>query len=527
MRWIATLLILTLSLLAGDVNIPDVTLLIPMRDGTELPADFYFPEAQEDPLPCILMRNPSGRRTEPWVQYATLSHFGFLVVIQDTRSAADPTHKMIPYWSDGWGIHQDGFDTVEWLAKTPFTNGNIGTIGFSAPGITQLLLAPSAPPSLKCQYIGVAASNPYRQCVFNGGQVLKNQVEGWLRTHGDNPEHLAFVLSQPDYNDFWHQLNTIPVADRVKVPAIHYGGWFDIFLEGTLDGFVSRHNQGAEGARGQQKLVIGPWTHRWPLTVTFGDFEVPILGRTVPDDISPVRWFDYYLRGRDNQSDAIPPVQYYVMGPFDGTPSIGNVWKTATNWPVPAIPATLYLCPDHSLDRVIPHLGNLSFLYDPEHPVPTLGGRNLFLESGPKDQSAIEQRPDVLIFTTEPLLKDLEVTGRIIAKIFFKSNQNDTDLSVRLSDVYPDGRSILITDGITRLGSLKASTGKPQEVEVDLYSTSMVFAKGHSIRIAITSSNYPRYEKNLNGPTAQVAENTLYMGGKYPSKIVFPIVPNQ
>lgn len=528
--------VLLASSLQAEQPTPNFTLLIPMRDGTELPTDIYLPEdAQLKEHPCILMRNPSGRRAQPWVQYGELAKYGYIVAIQDARNVIDPEGKTMPYWSDGWGKEQDGYDTVEWLAKSPFTDGNIGTIGFSAPGITQLLMAPSAPPSLKCQYVGVAAANLYEQCAFNGGQVLKNQVEGWLACHGDDKDLLTAVTSQPHYNEFWDQLNTVNVADRVNVPAIHYGGWYDIFLNGTIDAFASRNNNGGEGAKGKQKMLIGPWTHQWPANTKLGDFDVPEQGRIPPYDFSPVQWFDHHLKGKETHWDSVPAVTYYVMGPFDGTPSKGNVWKTADTWPVPAEEKVLYLSMDHQLTEKAIGTGSKHYDYDPENPTPTNGGRNLFLESGPKDQRIIEERDDVIVFTSEPLEEDLEVTGQIVAKIFFGSDQEDTDLAVRLTDVYPDGKSILITDGIQRIAHQRCVKGAgpcdgPEEVEVDLFSTSMVFAKGHRIRISLTSSNYPRYEKNLNvaflneGETHKVAHNSIYFGGNTPSKIVLPVV---
>jgi predicted acyl esterase len=528
------------SLSAEELK-PDVTVMIPMRDGTELPTDLYLPSLEARGLPCILLRSPAGRHAY-WKEFAKLAKEGYVVAIQETRSALDTEGKTFPFITDGWGKLQDGYDTVEWLAKSPYTNGKIGTWGASALGITQLLLAPSNPPHLKCQYILVAAASIYHHALFPGGQLLKHQAESWLGYYAHDSGVQSYVCQRPFYNEFWKQLNSLEAAPRIQVPGMHIGGWYDTFLQGTLTSFASRQYQGGEGARGKQKLIIGPWTHFWPLSQKFGDFEVPKAGIQTPFDISPKRWFDYYLKGVDNGLEDMPPVTYYVMGPFDGTPSSGNVWRTSDVWPVPAIETNFYLTSDFHLEKKVPNEGKVSYRYDPSNVITTLGGHNLFLESGPKDQRSIENRKDVLVFTTPSLEDDVEVTGPISATIFFKTDQKDTDIILRLSDVYPDGRSILISEGGYRLGVMCYQTDNFQpsqvdriyELKIDLWATSMVFAKGHSIRLSISSSNYPRYEKNMNvgligNNTGKFnfANNTIYMGDKYPSRLFLPIVHHE
>lgn len=535
-RTIVVLCLLFGKLVAEEELKPDFTLLIPMRDGTELPTDIYLPpNGGLKAHPCILLRNPSGKRAQPWLHIAALNKFGYVIAIQDTRNRLDQDGITMPYFSDGWGEEKDGYDAVEWLAQSPFTNGEIGTIGFSAAGITQLLMAPSAPPSLKCQYIGVAAANLYSEAVFNGGQVLKNQVEGWWASHGNNPDVLAFVINQRDYNDFWDKFNTIKVAEMVTVPALHYGGWYDIFLQGTIDGFVSRQYQGGIGAKGKQKLLIGPWTHSWPRNPKIGDFDVPKEGVRAPFDFSPQTWFAYYLKGEGHAIEEIPPVTYYVMGPFDGTPSKGNRWKTSQDWPIPSEKKTLYLTSRGELQAHVPFESkSQSYVYDPMDPSPTIGGRNLFLEPGAKDQRRLEGRPDILLYTTETLDEDLEVTGHVTAQIYGTTDCVDTDIVARLTDVYPDGKSVLICDGICRFNTIRTlldpvGASTPTEMEVDLGITSMVFAKGHRIRLSVASSNYPRYEKNMNVSSTEdvpckKAHNKVWSGASTPSRLNLPVV---
>lgn len=533
-RFVLAFLLLTQIGNADDLK-PAITVEIPMRDGTLLPTDIYLPNKEARHLPCILLRLPAGRAAKPWVDYAALSQLGYAVAFQDTRSAIDQEGKTLPYLSDGWWKNRDGYDTVEWLAKSEFTNGKVGTLGFSAAGVTQMLLAPSMPPSLVCQYIGVAPGSLYHHAIYPGGQILKNQVEGWVGLYTRDTGVLNQICGQPYYNDFWQYLDAIKTAHQVNVPGLIYGGWYDTFLQGTIDAFVARQEMGGEGARGKQKLIIGPWTHYYPQSTKLGDFEVPEAGYAPPFDMSPQKWFEHYLKGVENGINEIPPVTYYVMGPFDGSPSTGNRWKFAQKWPVPADFTSFYFTKDHRLikEEVPQAAGILSYLYDPKAPIPTLGGCNLFLEAGPKDQTTIESRADVLVFTSEELTEDTEVTGQVLAKVFFATDCDDTDIVVRLTDVYPDGRSILVSDGAHRTGisGLVQGNREPKEVEVDLWSTSLVFAKGHKIRVSVSSSNYPKFEKNMNvgvvganSGSCNVAHNSFYVGPLYPSRIILPIV---
>lgn len=526
-KFIAYLFVFFIHVLAAEEAVPSVTIKIPMRDGTELPTDIYLPKNAEGKdleckAPCVLMRSPTGRQAKTAKEYLYLTESGYVVVIQDTRSALDKEGRTLPYSSDGWTLHQDGFDTVEWLSKSEYTNGSIGTVGVSAMGITQMLMAPTAPAGLKCQYIRMAAASLYHDAIYPGGQLLKSQVEGWLGVAAHDPKVRNFICCQPNYSAFWSHFDTRAVADRVKSAGLHYGGWYDIFVQGTIDGFTSRQERGGEGAKGKQKLVIGPYTHSWPQSNALGDFDMPKTAYAPPVDISAKQWLDHHLKGVANNIAELPPVTYYVMGPFDGSPSSGNIWRHAESWPVPAKAIPFYLTNQMSLsEEISPIEKNFTYQHKTDDPTPTVGGRNLFLESGPKDQRLIEQRKDVIVFTTEPLTEDLEVTGRIIANLHVSSDLTDTDFAVRLTDVYPDGRSILIADGLTRMGLPPKKPGEINQVDVDLWSTSIVFTKGHRIRISITSSNYPRFEKSTH--TQTVANNTIHTGSQHPSKITLPV----
>ncbi len=534
------LLIFQVAVATEEERAPDRTEMIPMRDGVELPTDLYFPAEGKDDLPCILVRTPAGRR-KYWKEFVELTKYGYVVAIQDTRSTLEQTEPALPFTSDGWHSKQDGYDAVEWLAKQPFTNGKVGTMGYSALGITQNLLAPSAPPSLKCQFICVAAASIYDHAMFPSGKFLKDQVEGWLGQYSKDENAIYYVLSQKSNPTFWEKFDALRQAHRVKVPGLHMGGWYDTFSQGTIDSFVTRQTFGGTGARGHQKLVMGPWEHFWPKSTDLGDFKVPSTGNYPPVDFSPKSWFDYHLKGEHNAIASMKPVTYYVMGPFDGSESSGNVWRSADKWPVPSEKVSLYLDAGGMLQNAVTAVkpGSLPFMSDPNHPVPTIGGRNLFMKSGPMDQRPIEEREDVLVFTTDTLTEDVEVTGRLAAELFLTSNQKSTDVAIRLTDVYPDGRSILIADGIAevKLPSWRRflRSGKeishPVAVELDLWSTSIVFAKGHKIRISISGSNYPRFDKNLHCSEEEakqgkcnIARNVVYFGRSYPSRMILPIV---
>lgn len=531
------LLILFPFLLTAELPKPDATIFIPMRDGSKLATDFYFPCKEKGKLPCLLIRSPAGRSNPYALMFVPLLKEGYTIAIQETRSVQDPEGRTLPYSSDGWGEKQDGYDTLKFLEKSPYTNGKIGTIGASAMGITQLLMAPTNPPGLEAQYISFATSDLFNQAMYEGGELCKDQVEKWLALYAKHPDVYRTIYTQPHYSPYWDNYNMLTQVGNCQTPAMHVGGWYDVFLRGTLTAYTKLQNEGGEGAKGQQKLVIGPWSHLWPYIRQLGEYEYPEAALKPPFDFSPEKWFATYLKGEPLD---LPNVVYYVMGPFNGDASSGNVWKSASEWPVPYESKPFYLSTGNALVGEHPVASqDISYNYDPENPVPTAGGRNLFLPAGPIDQKEIEERADVLVFTTDALEEDLEITGNLQAVLFATTDAEDTAFSVRLTDVYPDGRSLLIADGITRFShalpaGTKASKMTPQEITIDLASTSLVFAKGHKIRVAISSSNYPRFEKNFNSfkrahenPEPIIAKNTIFTGKDTPSRIVLPVSLNK
>ncbi len=509
--------------------------MVPMRDGTLLATAIAFPPG-DGPWPVVLSRTPYGKEAQAKDAPAFTRH-GVVRVVQDLRGRFDSEGLDGIFLSDGWGEQQDGYDTIQWLAKQPWCDGKVGMIGGSAVGITQYMAAGTNPPALKCCLPTVAASSLYHHAAFPGGVFRKADVEGWTRGSGFRPEALQTVRDHPLYDGLWRTLDLPARAPQVNVPMLHVGGWYDLFSQGTLDAYMALQHQGGPGAAGKQMLVMGPWVHG---TKPGDGLNYPPSARENPSGRLLGPWFLKWLLEREDPALSGPPVHYYVMGACDEPGAPGNEWRTAADWPVPSQPTPLYLHKSGNASFAPPQEedAGLSYSYDPQDPVPTLGGSNLVLDSGPRDQRPVEERPDVLLFTTEPLAEPLEVTGRIVVRLFVHSDCPDTDFTAKISDVYPDGRSMLLTDGILRMrfrdGFQAEEAMEPQQayaIAVDLWSTSIVFNKGHRIRIAISSSNSPRYEPNLNtggGANAdtvhRVARNTLHVGEKCPSQVILPVV---
>jgi uncharacterized protein len=429
---------------------------------------------------------------------------------------------------------QDGRDTLEWVARQGWCNGKIGTWGASALGITQNMAAPVAPDELKGQFVAVAFSDYYSQAVYQGGAFRTQLIERWLKANGLIEKNLDTFVAHPRYDDFWKRLNSETQAAGVRAPGVYSGGWYDIFLQGTINAFMAAHYHGGAGAKGKCRLVIGPVGHGG-----FTELKYPANAAQGPACSDAFTWFDHVLLGKDNAIAREKAVHYYVMGDPTDTKAPGNYWRHADAWPPPAQATAFYFHPDGALAREKQPTGNdaKTYAYDPKDPVPNIGGQELGVPLGPMDQRRVEKRPDVLLFSTGVLDETIEVTGRITAKLFVSSDCPDTDFTVKLSDVYPDGRSMLVTDGILRARYHKSfekesflEAGNVYELNVDLWSTSLVFNKGHRIRVAVSSSNSPRFEANPNtgrpfraDKETRVANNTLHLSTKYASRIVLPV----
>lgn len=518
-------------------------IMVPMRDGVRLCTDVHLPEG-DGPFPAVLARSVYGRGLgEGFAEM--LNPKGIAFVCQDTRGRGGSKGEDRVFQDDAWGERQDGADTVEWIRSRAWCNGGVATFGGSALGITSLLQAP-ATPGLKCQVVWVAPSKFYGYLSYQGGVFRKHLLEGWLTMQ--KVDYMIDVWhSHPSDDAFWDGFDTAKYADRVTAPGLHVGGWWDIFNQGTIDAFATRQYKGGEGARGTQRLIMGPWTHAGP-NKEAGLGEMTLPENSLIDLMKLSReYLEFWLLGEDYEWLSKPPVQYYTVGDLHDPGAPGNEWRYAENWPpFPAKETPLYLSANGELGFSKPGEGRLAYTYDPADPCPTMGGANLIpidkdkglKDLGPRDQRPLKERGDVLSFATAPLTEPLEITGRVKVRLFVSSDAPDTDFTAKLLDIYPDGREMLMLDNIQRVkyrnGFKKPDPLEPNtvgELEIDLWSISLIINTGHRIGVQISSSNYPRFEKNPNtgadlpveGEELRPANNTVYMGGAQPSALILPV----
>ena len=558
-----------------------------MRDGTKLLSDVYRPKARGR-FPTVIERTPYNKENSSETKLDAGEFFasrGYVAVFQDVRGRYASEGEWYPFRDDGWGKNRDGYDTVEWAAGLPWCDGKVGMIGGSYSGATQYRLAPTRPPHLTCMFARESSCDYHQEWVYRGGASELGFNLWWaLRHTTDNPERLATTpekrrtmkalvqaveeleawyeylpltpmpvleglqewyddwMAHPDDGPFWWRWNVSHQHHRVDVPIYHLGAWFDIFLRGTLENYTGiRDGAESERARAAQKMTIGPWTHgpdfadeRVVGEVDFGP-EAPLgfLEARMP-------WFDCWLKGVETGVMDSAPVRLFVMG--------RNRWRDVDSWPVPG---TRYVkwhmrggtsgsarsLNDGRLTETAPEMDESpdSYVYDPRDPVRGKGGNTLGLAGGPYDQRAVEER--CLTYTSEPMERDMEVTGPVRCVVHGLSSAKDTDWVVRLCDVSPDGFSRPVCDGVLR-ARYRNSLQRPElldgtvaRCEVDLWATSNLFARGHRIRVTVTSSCFPRWDRNMNtgGDNARESEgvaavNTVFHDALRPSHVVLPVV---
>lgn len=512
------------------------TYMLAMPDGTHLATDVYLPPGN-GPWPVVLYRTTYAREGDNASDWPNWNAQGYACVTQDVRGCFDSEDIFRAFGDDGWGANRDGYDTCEWIIAQDWCNGKICTFGGSARGITQNFLAASLPPGLTCQHIEVAASDMFRQAIFMGGAYRQALVEGWIGGRG--AEALQYlhnnILVHPHLDDeFWPYYIPESRYDQVDWPIVNIGGWYDIFLQGAINNFVQIQHNGQPGADGKQKLIIGPYGHG-----TGGQIQWP-NGNNSPALYHSVRaWSDYWIKGAATGVMDQPPVCYYVLGDVNRPDGPGNEWRFADDWPVPTTEVPMYFHEGGGLSTTPPAPGETSntFVYDPENPVPTVGGANLNIPNGSHDQNPVLSRGDVVVFTTPVLDSHVEITGAVKVRLWASSDALDTDFTAKLCDVYPDGRSMLVCDGIVRARHRNTqcydellTPGTIYEFEIDLWETCIAFDTGHRIRVAISSSNYPRFDTNPNTgePFQQEthtvdATNTIYHRAAQPSHILFRV----
>ena len=561
---------------------------VTMRDGTTLRANITRPNV-DGKFPVLIERTPYNKEGGSENGVGSPQFFaqrGYAVIIQDVRGRFASDGDFYPFRDDGAGINRDGYDTIEWAAVQPWSDGNVGTIGGSYSGATQYRNALSRPPHLRAMFVRESSADYYQEWVYRAGAFELAFNMAWA--HGvtlNNLPHLAegeefnrqkgilekvqedmadwyarlplspcpFFeglsdwfndwLQHPTDDGYWDTFNMDKFHDQIETPMYHLGGWFDIFLAGTFKHYMGIKGRGrTEKARQSQKLIIGPWVHGpGAINTQFaGEFD---FGGDAAKDFNELRlpWFDYWLKGIDTGIMETPPVRIFVMG--------RNEWRDESDWPLPDTQYTnYYLHGGQSGSIKSLNDGTLSpnppegsenpdsFVYDPLQPVPTQGGNTLNIPGGVYDQHEVEQL--CLTFTSEPLTEELDVTGPVKAVIYGLSSAPDTDWVVRLTDVGPDGYSRLLCDGILRAryrDSFKhpelLDVGKVYRYEIDLWATSNAFLPGHRVRVSVTSSCFPRFDRNLNtgGPihneaAGQVAINTVMHDELRPSHIVLPVI---
>ncbi|MGH9432989.1 MAG: CocE/NonD family hydrolase, partial [Terriglobia bacterium] len=545
---------------------------VKMRDGVILRADIYRPDAPGK-FPVLLERTPYNKANEVVTAFKDAAH-GYVVIIQDCRGRYTSEGEWYPFKHES----DDGYDTVEWAAALPYSDGKVGAFGGSYVGATQMLEAIAHPPHLAGIFPIVTASNYHANWTYQGGALTQWFDESWTSglaqdtlnrrvAEGTNAMKFAATLPlesyslfpapatlgnqglqtlapyfldwihHPSYDDYWKQWSIEADYSRIRVPAFHTGGWYDLFLGGTLRNYMGiKAHGGTDAARNGQRLliIVGGHAGGGPRIgdVDFGAASV------VDMDTVMLRWYDYLLKGEQNGMAQEKPVKYFEMG--------RNEWREADSWPPAGAESTIYYL--HSQGRANSTSGNGTistdtpgqessdqFVYDPSNPVPTIGGRlccdSEHLEPGARDQRPNESRLDVLVYSTPSLTHDLNVTGPVHLELYASSTAVDTDFTAKLVDVTPDGFARNVTGGILR-ARYRDSAEHPEfmtpnqiyKFSIDLWATSNVFLAGHRLRLEVSSSNFPRFDRNLNtgespetGSRWVKATNTIYHDSAHPS----------
>jgi predicted acyl esterase len=512
---------------------PFQEIFITMRDGTKLAANVYLPKGK-GPWPVVVMRTPYIKDNGFWGAGAGLfTDAGYVYVIQDVRGKGHSQGHYDAFFNDT----EDGYDTVEALAAEPWSNGQIGMTGASAMGITATEAAIAAPPHLKAAYVVVTPSERFTTS-FLGGVLKEKDTVGWMKGQGESDEAIAAAEAGAIRSAFTERQVGANLK-YVRIPIYSVGGWYDIFNTGTIANFEYLQNHGAKGARGNQKLRMGPFGHG-PLS---GGLAYPGEDSLSLQSADEIRWFDYWLKGVDNGIMDEPPVDAFMMASAErGAYSPKNRHIKAADWPIDYREVRYYLTPDLGLASKAPTIesAKLSYRFDPAHPVPTVGGANLTFERGPMDQRPIQGRADYLRFQTPVLDHDVAIAGPVKVELFGATDGPDTDFEAKLVDVYPDGYEALVLDAPIRAryrhGRMPddvemMTPNAPEELDIDLWNTAITFEKGHRIALHVTSSNSPRFEVNDNNGEApgerlppRVATNTIYLDRDHPSALVLPVV---
>lgn len=518
--------------------------MIPMRDGVRLSAYLYFPPG-DGPWPVLFEQRYADLRGTPTRQaFARIAKAGYVVCGVNFRGAGQSEGTWVGYRALGWGELKDGYDTCEWLATQKWSTGKIGTFGSSQAGYAQNFLAITQPPHLTAQYMIDTGLSLYQEGYRIGGTtrpVRFKNMDAVCRVPQHNRDLMAEWFQHPTYDDYWKQEDCSLHFDKMNVPCFTIGSWYDFMCQGSVDSYIGRQHRGGSHSKGQQQLLIGPWLHGG----LQGKINTKVSEMQYPDNASfdgeahLVRWMDHYLKGIDNGVERDPAVRYYVMGALGEPGAPGNEWRTASDWPVAANPQSFYLQAGGALDTSKPTVEKSStpFKADPHKPNRMT---TTVAFPGAADARKFEAEPEVRTFTTEPLAAPVEWTGQVKAELFVTSSARDTDFIVRVSDVYPDGRSIILVDYVCRARYREGfdkevfmEPGKVYPVAFDVGWVSQVFNTGHRIRVTVCSTGIDFYEPNPNTgeafgfdfpANAVIANNTVEHNKAHASRVIAPVV---
>jgi predicted acyl esterase len=521
-------------------TVTETHVMVPMRDGTRLSTYLYRPPG-DGPWPVLYeqryadLRGAAARKA-----YARLAAAGYVVAAQNFRGAQLSEGTWVGYRALGWGVSRDGFDSVEWLARQPWSTGKVGTFGGSQAGYAQNFLAVTRPEHLVCQYMTDTGLSLFHEGYRIGGTTRPERFKAmdvFCRNPEDNRRLLKEWFSHPTYDAYWADEDCTRHFAEMDVPCFTVGSWYDFMCVGSVESFIGRNQRGGPHSKGKQQLLLGPWLHGGTkATTNIGELNLLDNSR-FPLEEHRVRWFDHYLKGIDNGVEREPTVRYYVMGALGESNAPGNQWRDADDWPVPVRDESFYLHEGGRLATERPGAASsaTAFLADPVHPN-LIPGRAF---PGAKDARGFETQAEVRTFTSDILTRPVECTGKVRAELYVSSSARDTDFIVRLSDVYPDGRSILLMDSVRRARYRAGyeregfmEPGQVAEVAFDIGWTSQVFNRGHRIRVTVASTGAPFYEPNPNTgapltiepPTATVvAHNRVHHNRRHASRLIAPV----
>lgn len=499
------------------------------RDGISLSTNVYFPSGLNEPFPVILIRTPYGKEGLNYLGiYFSIKKY--IVAIQDTRGHGKSQGQPSGFLKEG----EDGYDTVLWLTAQNWCNGKIGLFGGSAMGINNYLLISENPPSVITAVNLVATPDLYEYAAYPGGVFREYDVIKWMEDTGES-ENIERILENPQKNWLWDLLSLDGKYENLNISTLNIGGWYDLFCDGTVEAY--RGFRKLSKNKEDQVLIMGPWTHGGYGSTKQGELTYP--SNSVLDIVSIIdNWFDYYLKNKGDKPFKNGSFLGYLMGDVNIPSGDYNIWVNLKEYNERNYPLKkFYLSSNNKLSQT--RSQDLEFLevsFNPENPVPTIGGANLFLESGPYDIKELLSRKDILYFKSEPFEKPLKVMGKVYGEIFISADVKDLDLCLRLADIYPDGRWMLISDGCQRARFMESfywekllEEGRVYKIKVNIGNTFYYFKEGHSIGIILSGSNYPRFEVNpqsgeeIHKETERVSARVkVYLSKPYHSRIVVP-----